>query len=177
MFATDRLLICPYTEADIDDLLMLWSDQRLAATTGLPPRGPQFRKTLSEQMVRATFAGVIKLKETHEFMGQILVHSPEQQNRDGTYGICLLPKFWNRGYGTEATLFMVDYSFRWIGLHRVSLSVFASNARAIAVYEKAGFVMEGRKRAAVWTNNQWEDVLSMGLLQDEWVEKLSILDQ
>jgi RimJ/RimL family protein N-acetyltransferase len=32
----------------------------------------------------------------------------------------------------------------------------------------SGFVMEGRKRQAVWADNQWEDTLSMGILRDEW---------
>ncbi|KAF9221487.1 acyl-CoA N-acyltransferase [Gyrodon lividus] len=180
MFTTDRLLLCPYTEADLDDLLMLWNDplvQRLATTGELAPRGPQFKKYLRTQMECATFGAIIRLKETGEFIGQIVVHVLERMNRDGTYGICLLPKFWNHGYGTEATMFMVEHSFRWIGLQRLSLSVFASNGRAIAAYEKAGFMMEGRKRASAWTNNRWEDVLFMGILRDEWIEKLSILYQ
>jgi len=75
------------------------------------------------------------------------------------------------------TAFVVDYAFRWIGLQRLSLSVFASNQRAVAVYEKAGFVIEGRKRACVWSNDRWEDVLFMGILRDEWIERISILDQ
>ncbi|KIK97068.1 hypothetical protein PAXRUDRAFT_32013 [Paxillus rubicundulus Ve08.2h10] len=180
MFTTDRLLLCHYTEADLDDLMMLWNDplvQHLASSSELASRGPQLNKYLHTQMDRATFGAIIRLKETGEFVGQVMVHVPQRMNRDGTYCICLLPKFWNNGYGTEVTMFIVDYSFRWIGLQRLSLTVFAGNDRAIAVYEKAGFIMEGRKRAAVWTNNRWEDVLFMGILRDEWIERISILEQ
>jgi hypothetical protein len=41
----------------------------------------------------------------------------------------------------------------------------------------SGFVIEGRKRACVWLNNRWEDVLFMGILRDEWIERISILEQ
>ena len=40
-----------------------------------------------------------------------------------------------------------------------------------------GFVIEGRKRACVWSNDRWEDVLFMGILQDEWIERISVFDQ
>ncbi|KIJ62728.1 hypothetical protein HYDPIDRAFT_41856 [Hydnomerulius pinastri MD-312] len=180
MFTTNRLLLCPYTDADLNDLMRLWNDplvQRLATTDELGPRGPRFKNTIRNHMDRAMFSAIIRLKETNEFMGQMTVHVLEQKNRDGTYGICLLPKFWSYGFGTEATQYIVDYSFRWLGLQRMSLTVFANNDRAIAVYQKAGFVMEGRKRACVWANNRWEDTLFMGVLRDEWIVRLSILQQ
>ncbi|KAN0087702.1 Acyl-CoA N-acyltransferase [Tylopilus felleus] len=180
MFATARLLLCPYTEADLDDLMHLWNDPRIQSlvTTGdLAPRGPQFKKSLRTQMENAVFGAIVRRRDTGEFMGQVVLHVPERRNRDGTYGVCLAPGFWNCGYGSEVTAFVVDYAFRWIGLQRLSLSVYASNERAVAVYEKAGFVIEGRKRACVWLNDRWEDVLFMGILHDEWIERISVLEQ
>ncbi|KAG1749289.1 acyl-CoA N-acyltransferase [Suillus lakei] len=163
MLTTEHLILRSYVESDLDDLLRLWNDplvQPFVTNDNVTLLGPKWRQ--------ATFGAIIALKETGEFMGQGLVSILEPKNRDGTFGICLLPKFWSNGYGTEATKFMIDYSFKWFGLNRLSLGVFANNARAIAVYEKLGFVMEGRKRQAVWMDNRWEDVLTMGILRDEW---------
>ncbi|KAH0832161.1 acyl-CoA N-acyltransferase [Lanmaoa asiatica] len=142
MFATTRLLLCPYTEADLDDLMLLWNDPRIQSlmTTGeVASRTPQqqLKKRLREQMGSAVFGTIVRRRDTGEFMGQVVIHVLERKNRDGTYGICLLPRFWNCGYGSEATAFVVDYAFRWIGLQRLSLTVFACNERAVAVYEKA----------------------------------------
>lgn len=140
MFATARLLLCPYSEADLDDLVLLWNDPRvrLLVTTDEPaPRSPQLRKSLRAQMERAVFSAIVRHRDTGEFMGQVVLRVPERKNRDGAYGVCLLPRFWNCGYGSEVTAFVVDYAFRWIGLQRLSLSVYASNERAVAVYEKA----------------------------------------
>ncbi|KAG2153009.1 acyl-CoA N-acyltransferase [Suillus bovinus] len=158
MLTTERLILRSYVESDLDDILRLWNDplvQPLISNDNVTLLGPKFKETLRAQMERATFGAVISLKETEEFMGQGLVTVLEPKNRDGTFGICLLPKFWNNGYGTEATKFIIDYSFKWFGLNRISLG-------------KLGFVMEGRKRQAVWMDNQWEDILTMGILRDEW---------
>ena len=41
---------------------------------------------------------------------------------------------------------MVAHAFTRLALHRVALTVFEFNARAIRSYEKCGFVVEGRAR-------------------------------
>jgi L-phenylalanine/L-methionine N-acetyltransferase len=51
-----------------------------------------------------------------------------------------------------------------IGVTRLELEVYADNARAIALYEKHGFVREGVNRAAVWRDNGFVDVLVMARL-------------
>ncbi|OJA09338.1 hypothetical protein AZE42_05456 [Rhizopogon vesiculosus] len=137
MFITERLILRPYVESDLDLLLSLWNDplvQPLVTNENITLLGPKFKETLRAQIEKATFGAIIALKETGEFMGQGLIAVTEPKNRDGVLGICLLPQFWNNGYGTEATKFMIDHSFKWFGLNRLSLGVFANNARAIVVY-------------------------------------------
>ncbi len=56
---------------------------------------------------------------------------------------------WDRGLGTEATQLMLGHAFERLGLHRVGLTVFSYNTRAIRAYEKAGFTIEGRLRDAI----------------------------
>jgi RimJ/RimL family protein N-acetyltransferase len=75
---------------------------------------------------------------------------------------------WGRGLGTEATRLMLDHAFRVLGLHRVALSVFAFNDRAIRSYRSVGFVVEGRSRDAIWRDGRWWDELHMSLLAHEW---------
>jgi RimJ/RimL family protein N-acetyltransferase len=74
----------------------------------------------------------------------------------------------DRGLGTEATSLMLAVAFETLGLHRVGLSVFAFNGRAIRAYEKAGFQIEGRLREAIWRDGRRWDEVQMGILADEW---------
>jgi RimJ/RimL family protein N-acetyltransferase len=73
-----------------------------------------------------------------------------------------------RGYGTEAVTLLLRHAFADLDLHRVTLDVFATNAPAIAVYERCGFVREGVLREAVYLNGRREDIVVMGILRDEW---------
>jgi RimJ/RimL family protein N-acetyltransferase len=79
------------------------------------------------------------------------------------------PDAWGRGYGTEATGLMLELAFKRIGLHRVTLSVFSFNERAIRSYQKSGFRLEGRAREAILRDSQRFDELSMGVLATEWL--------
>lgn len=55
-------------------------------------------------------------------------------------GICLTPKFINRGYGTETINRILEYAFNELKLNVVELIVFSNNLRAIHCYKKIGFV-------------------------------------
>jgi hypothetical protein len=61
---------------------------------------------------------------------------------------------------------MVDHAFGTLGLHRVALSVFEFNERAIRSYVSCGFVTEGRARQAIWRDGRWWDE-PMGI-SPEW---------
>ena len=68
-----------------------------------------------------------------------------------------------RGLGRalmEATIEKV----RARGLEKIELSVYSSNAPAIALYRKLGFIEEGRKIRGRCVDGEYDDVLLMGLM-------------
>ena len=75
---------------------------------------------------------------------------------------------WGRGLGTDVTELMLGHAFDRLGLHRVGLSVFSYNLRAIRAYEKAGFRIEGRLRDAILRDGVYWDEIQMGAIADEW---------
>ncbi|NLF03082.1 MAG: GNAT family N-acetyltransferase [Anaerolineales bacterium] len=81
------------------------------------------------------------------------------------------PENWNQGYGTEALALVLRFAFQELNFHRVTLTVLAYNARAIAVYEHAGFVHEGTYREYGLRDSQRYDLLLYGLLRREWLAK------
>jgi len=76
---------------------------------------------------------------------------------------------WGRGLGTETTDLMLAHAFERLGLHRVGLTVFAFNRRAVRAYEKSGFRVEGRLREAIRREGRYWDELQMGALREEWL--------
>ena len=56
---------------------------------------------------------------------------------------------------------MCDYSDRWVGALRVELSVYTDNARAIGLYRKFGFEIEGTMRGYAMRDGQFTDTHAM----------------
>jgi RimJ/RimL family protein N-acetyltransferase len=62
-----------------------------------------------------------------------------------------------------------DFGFGQLRLERIELDVYALNRRAQRSYEKAGFRLEGTLRHAHFADGQFQDVLRMAQLRDEWL--------
>lgn len=76
--------------------------------------------------------------------------------------------YWGKGYGTDAMRVILRYAFDILNLHRISLTVFEYNPRAIRAYEKAGFKVEGRARQFLNREGRRYDMIFMGILRSEW---------
>ncbi|WP_377645199.1 GNAT family N-acetyltransferase [Oryzobacter terrae] len=100
--------------------------------------------------------------------GAAFLHSVRQSDRKAMFAIGMFaPRFTGRGAGTEATGLVLDHAFTTLGLHRVTLRVLSFNAPAIACYERAGFVVEGRERESCLMGEEWFDDLIMGVLDTD----------
>lgn len=75
----------------------------------------------------------------------------------------------SKGAGTFAVRTMLDHAFNNLNLHRVELSALESNATALHLYEKVGFIREGVKRQCVYKNGAYENMIIMGLLRDNYI--------
>lgn len=72
------------------------------------------------------------------------------------------------GYGPEAIQWALTWAFKWADLHRVEIAAASYNERAVRLYTKLGFALEGRQREAVFMNGEWYDIVSFGMLEREW---------
>ena len=81
--------------------------------------------------------------------------------------------YWNKGYGTEALILLLDYGFKALNFHNVMLRVYSFNDRAIRSYEKIGFKIMGKRREALKRGNKTYDILYMDLLYDEFYGKMN----
>jgi RimJ/RimL family protein N-acetyltransferase len=87
---------------------------------------------------------------------------PSQAHR-GTLGMGVVPAYRGRGIGfrlINAALGQAHES----GFLRVEFSVYADNARAIALYEKIGFVREGVLRDAILVDGKYRDAIAMAIV-------------
>src|SRR5215470_11529105 len=83
----------------------------------------------------------------------------------GTLGMAVLPEYRGRSLGERLAREAIRAAQN-IGMERIELDVFASNARAIALYKKLGFRTEGIKRRARRLDGEYEDNIFMALLSE-----------
>ena len=74
-----------------------------------------------------------------------------------------------QGYGAEALGLALQFAFQELNLHRVQLTVFSYNQRAIALYEKLGFRREGIYREHLERDGTRFDMYLYGILRPEWL--------
>jgi diamine N-acetyltransferase len=107
--------------------------------------------------------------ETWRLIGTLAFDSIDWRNRSAEFGIMIGEKtYWNQGYGTEAVRLLAQHGFKTLNLNRIFLHVFENNPRAIRVYEKDGFISEGRERHAEFRDGRYIDELRMSMLKDEF---------
>lgn len=76
-------------------------------------------------------------------------------------------QYLSKGLGTDAIQTLVDFSFDQLNLHKVYLNVFDYNEKAIKVYERVGFAVEGVLKDALYRDGQYHDVILMGRIKLE----------
>jgi RimJ/RimL family protein N-acetyltransferase len=116
-----------------------------------------------------SLAMAIHLRDGDRLIGTCALSQLDSDNGSALFHITIGEKdAWGNGYGTEATRLMIDHAFRGLGLHRVALTVFAFNERAVRSYRSVGFVVEGRAREAIWREGRWWDEVAMSILDSDW---------
>lgn len=113
----------------------------------------------------------IAAEEDGRCLGHVGLYKIDPVSRSAEFGIMVGDKAaWGRRVGRAATVEMLRHGFRRMNLHRISLTVLATNERAIRLYRSLGFAQEGTLREAVFREGTYVDLLAMALLESEFVD-------
>ncbi|TYC23170.1 GNAT family N-acetyltransferase [Micromonospora sp. MP36] len=168
----ERVILRPFVDEDLAAFQAALADPEVARLTGSPPepidpgRLRAWYGTRNSQTDRLDLAVVDKA--TGACVGEVVLNEWDGHNRNCNFRTLIGPAGRNRGLGTEAVRLIVGYGFEQLGLHRISLEVFAFNPRARRVYEKVGFVAEGTLRQVLRDGDDWVDATVMSILAPEW---------
>ena len=102
-------------------------------------------------------------------IGFIVISELDKLNQKANLGMLIGEKsLWDKGYGTDSLVTLINYLFNDMELNRIGLEVFDYNIRAQKLYEKLGFVKEGIQRQGLFRDGKYSNVIFMGLLKDEY---------
>lgn len=78
-------------------------------------------------------------------------------------------------YTVEAIELIIEHAFEQLNIRRVYGGSF--NPVIDYIMQSLGFTVEGKRRQAIYKNNQYYDIIEYGLLYDEWQgKKVAISD-
>jgi putative acetyltransferase len=158
------ILIRAMEPADLPDITEAWNQPRAyAGTLQLP-----FTSLEARQQRYAAHAGSTRLVAVIEGKAIGMIFLAREENRRshvGSIGMAVHDAYAGRGAGTALVAAVIDMADNWLQIKRLELSVYADNARAIALYERFGFEREGVHRAYSWRNGVFVDSISMARLR------------
>lgn len=91
-------------------------------------------------------------------------------HRRGEFQILIAPAWQGRKYAERATQLAVDYAFGVLNLYKLYLFVDKENFKAIHIYKKCGFTIEGELIGEFFVNGVYRDAIRMYRFQTEYLQ-------
>lgn len=106
--------------------------------------------------------------ESDEYMGTISLKALNEKDGNAEYAISLRRKFWGKGVAQSATKELLETAFNKLSLEKVYLNVLADNERAIHLYEKCGFQMEGEFKNHLYLEGKYKNLRWYAMLREDY---------
>lgn len=106
-------------------------------------------------------------RDTGEPVGAIGFNNCEAGHRRAELGYWLLPRFWGRGYASEALQAVLAVAFDALRLHRVEAHVEGGNDASCRMLERHGFTHEGTLREYELKDGEYIDLLVYARLETD----------
>jgi RimJ/RimL family protein N-acetyltransferase len=90
---------------------------------------------------------------------------PRRMQHSTHLGLGVLKAYWGQGVATR----MIEHVLGWsreAGLRRLELTVHTTNLRAVGVYLRCGFKVEGLRRSSLLVNGEYVDEYLMAVLNE-----------
>ena len=142
---TERLMLRPLVETDVEDLYRYAKDDRVGPIAGWPPHSSVED---SAEIIRTVFSApetyAVCLKEDNRAIGSIGLmigtHSDKEiPDTEAEIGYWIGVPFWGKGLIPEATRELIRHGFEDLKLDKIWCGCFVENEKSKRVMEKCGF--------------------------------------
>jgi RimJ/RimL family protein N-acetyltransferase len=103
-------------------------------------------------------------------IGSMGIHRIDWKNRTASTGAFIGDKnYWDKGYGTEAKMLLLDYAFNTLNLRKIYSSALEYNKRSIAYQMKCGYKIEGRRIQQQYKKGRYWDEVLTAVFKKDWL--------
>ncbi len=178
---TERLILRDYVASDEEQYYQLKSDKETMyylqdiQLSSREEAARDFANVLQdmESENRQFYFFHIELKDTHEQVGSVgyTVTDTTPLGKLVHAGYFSYPKFWNRGYMSDALQRVLDFAFTENSVYRVTTGCLAENIGSERVMIKCGLIKEAEHVDYEWHDGKMKTRLEYRLLRHEYSNK------
>ena len=174
MFKIENIGLRALQLSDAEEICRWMNDPETVAYLGygfLRARTPEDVTEEIRLRLDGEFTGetlVIEDSLTHRYLGQINLLLPDERAKTAEISIVLLPRARGQGIAFRALGQFLDLAFHQWNYQRLYLKCLRENRKAVRLYERLGFRLEGVLRRHMLTSQGLMDVLLYGLLREEY---------
>ncbi len=174
---TLRLLLKDYQLENIDDFFKLksmeevWKYSTFTPLSDIEKANLLLRKLIDNRLDGNYDFMALYKKDTNEYIGEAGIIGYNSNANRCVIGYNLLPQFWNQGYATEITNYIVKYAFESLGFERIEALALQLNIASCKVLEKSGFLLEGILRNFNKCNTGYRNVCYYGIISSDFYDK------
>jgi RimJ/RimL family protein N-acetyltransferase len=170
---TERLVLRPYSDRDLESLHALYSQPEVArwlyyeATTLEQSREKLARKVAGRELSEdGGLSAAVELRD-RTYVGDAVLFDLNVEHKTVELGFSFDPRHQGNGYATEAARALVGWAFTQ-DLHRVVGKLEARHAASARVLEKLGMRLEAHLVENEWVKGEWQSELVYAILEHEW---------
>ncbi|MGI4858068.1 MAG: GNAT family N-acetyltransferase [Janthinobacterium lividum] len=159
------ILIRHSKSTDVDAITKIYEGREAySGTLQLPfPSGATWEKRIGT-VPQGSHSLVAELDG--EVVGQIGVDAMQNPRRKhvASIGMAVKDTHGGKGIGTKLMASAIDLADNWLNIRRVELTVYVDNDKAVALYKKFGFAIEGESIDYAFRNGRYVNVYHMARL-------------
>lgn len=173
---TERLLLRPLTEADVDALVSYRSRPDVCRYVPFHPMTEaKVREYLATDWAVTELTGDgqhltlgVELVATGRLIGDVILFWHSAEHRGGEIGYVFHPDAAGRGYATEAADALLRLAFDGLGLRRVVARIDERNEASANVARRLGMRLEAHLVENEFFKGEWVGELGFAILDREW---------
>jgi RimJ/RimL family protein N-acetyltransferase len=173
---TERLLLRPFRENDLDDLHAIRSlPEVVRYLYGDVCSREEVEELLAERAAMTSLSDdddalvlAAARRDDGRVIGDVVLWLRSRKHRQGEIGFAFHPDAQGRGYAREAATALLVLAFGPLGLHRVFGRTDARNDASAALMRRLGMRQEAHFRENEIFKGAWGDELVFAVLESEW---------
>lgn len=172
----EKIKIVPFKYENIEEKVKWYNDKEinryLHYEEDFTIEGTQeWFKRIEKDSTR--FENIIQILDEGKYVdiGIIGLFEIDRKNKKAGFYITIgEKKYQGKGYAKKATLKFLEQVFRQFELEKIFLYTDFENEKAIKLYEKCGFILEGKMRKELYYKNRFIDRYYYGIYREDILE-------